>query len=203
MSKQKLGGLRKMEKLIDWIIKTLSKDGINSKNLVKTTLEEMTIDEWYELRNEANSKIAELRSKGYKPENNSNIMLLRSYQTEVYQCQLLQREIEVLSNFAKDANITGMPYVPPKVANPIEMQHIRLIEAKHKLESLLESRGGNLEKCISMLEYVKDPRGKYILTSIFLEGKTQYQIQEEAPFGLSYKQLYRLKKAALDDIRKL
>ncbi|MCM1130099.1 MAG: hypothetical protein NC310_00350 [Roseburia sp.] len=192
-----------MEKLIDWIIETLSKDGINAKNLVKTTLEEMTIDEWYELRNEANAKIVELRSKGYKPENNPNIMLLKSYQTEVYQCQLLQREIDVLSNFVKDAGITGMPYVPPKAANPVELQHIRLLEAKHKLENLLGSRGCNLEKCMKLLEHVKDPRGKYILTSIFLEGKTQYQIQEAAPFELSYKQLYRLKKVALDDIRKI
>lgn len=192
-----------MEKLIDWIITTLSKDGINSKDLVKTTLEEMTIDEWYELRNEANLKIVELRSKGFKPENNPNIMLLKSYQTQVHQCKLLQREIDVLSNFVKDSGITGMPHVSPKVANPVEYQHIRLIEAKHKLEGLLCSRGSNLEKCIKLLEHVKDPRGVYILSSIFLEGKTQYQIQEEAPFDLSYKQLYRLKKAALDDIRKL
>lgn len=192
-----------MEKLIDWIIETLSKDGINSKNLVKTTLEEMTIDDWYELRNEANSKIVDLRSKGHKPESNPNIMLLKSYQTEVYQCQLLQREIDVLSNFVKGAGITGMPYVSPKVANPVEHQHIRLLDAQHKLENLLETRGYNLERCMKLLEHVKDPRGKYILTSIFLEGKTQYQIQEEAPFELSYKQLYRLKKAALDDIRKI
>ncbi|MDE7431508.1 MAG: hypothetical protein K2N34_06310, partial [Lachnospiraceae bacterium] len=185
------------------IIETLSKDGINSKNLVKTTLEEMTLDEWYELRNEANARIIDLRSKGHKPESNPNIMLLKSYQTEVHQCQLLQKEIDVLSNFVKGAGITGMPHVPPKVTNPVERQHIRLLDAQHKLEDLLVSRGCNLEKCMKLLEHVKDPRGKYILTSIFLEGKTQYQIQEDAPFDLSYKQLYRLKKAALDDIRKI
>lgn len=145
----------------------------------------------------------ELRSKGYKPESNSNIMLLKSYQIDVHQCQLLQKEIDVLSNFVKDSSPSGMPYVQPKVANPVEYQHIRLIEARHKLEGLLGDRGYKLERCMKLLEHVKDPRGKFILTSLFLEGKTQYQIQEQAPFELSYKQLYRLKKAALDDIRKI
>lgn len=191
-----------MKKRIEWIIEMLSKEGINSKALIKEELENMTIDDWYTLRDECNEEIISMRNKGFKPEANPNILMLKSYQADVYQCMILQREIEVLSNFVRGPNYSGMP-LPPMDSNPVEQQHIRLIEAKRRLEYLLASRGFKIEKCMKVLEKVKDARGKYILTGIFLEGKTLYQIQVEAPFSLSYKQIYRLKKEALDDIRQV
>lgn len=192
-----------MENLIDWITTMLSKDGINSKSLVKTALEEMTIDDWYKLRDCCNIKIVELRSKGLKPEDNPNVLLLMSYQSDVYQCELLEREIAVLSNFVQGPNYSGMPFAPPKSSNPVEKQHIKLIDSKHRLETLMELKAHKLEKCINLIDHVDDSRGRYILTAIFLNGKTQFQILDEAPFNISYRQLYRIKKSALDQIRKI
>lgn len=192
-----------MQNLIEWIIEMLSKDGINSKGIVKTTLEEMTIDDWYHLRNSCNEEISNLRSKGFKPEDNPSILLLKSYQSDVYQCSLLQREIDVLSNFVKAPSYDGMPFTPPKCNNPVEEQHIRLIEAKHNLEHLLAAKGYKLQKCINLINSVSDSRGRYILTGIFLDNKNLYQIMRDAPFELSYKQICRIKKASLDEIRRM
>lgn len=201
MSRQRLGGL-KMDKLIDWIVNTLSISGINSKSLVKSTLEEMSIDDWYALREECNNKITELKSKGFKPESNPNILLLKSYQSDSYQCKVLQREIDNLSNFVKGPNYSGMPFVASS-ENTVESQHINLIEAKHNLEMLLSSKGHKLQRCIDIINKVTDPRGIYILTGIFLDNKNLYEIMIEAPFEMSYRQILRVKKAALDEIRKM
>ncbi len=191
-----------MDKLIDWIVNTLSISGINSKSLVKSTLEEMSIDDWYALREECNDKITELKNKGFKPETNPNILLLKSYQSESYQCKVLNREIENLSNFVKGPNYSGMPFAPSS-DNTIETQHISLIEARHKLEKLLGSKGCKLQKCIDVINKVSDPRGRYILTGIFLDNKNLYEIMIEAPFEMSYRQILRVKRAALDEIRKM
>ena len=191
-----------MENLIDWVINTLSVDGVNSKGLVKSTLEEMDIDDWYALKNACSKKICDLRDQGYAPESNPNIMLLKSYQSDVYQCQVLNREIESLSIFVKGPNYSGMPFAPSS-GNTVEQQHINLIDAKHKLEILLAKKAEKLAQCLSLIESVSDSRGRYILTGIFLENKNLYQIMINAPFDLSYKQMLRTKKAALEEIRNL
>lgn len=190
-----------MENLIDWIIDMLSRDGINSKGLVKTTLEEMTLDDWYILRDTCNDKIVEARRQGHEPESNKNVLLLKSYQSDVYQCSLLKREIEGLSNFVKSPNYDGMPFNPSN-GNSVEKQHIELIGAKHKLEKLLLEKSRKLVKCLKLIDIVNDDRSRYILTGIFIENKNLYQIMSSAPFELSYKQICRLKKAGLDQIRK-
>lgn len=192
-----------MRNIIEWVIDTLAIDGINSKSLVRTTLEEMSIDDWYDLRDECNNKIQDLRSKGFKPEDDPNILLLRSYKSDMYQCNILQREIDILSNFVKGPNYDGMPLTPSKVNNPVEQQHISLIDAKHRLEKILANKSQKLERCLDLINTVNDSRSRFILVGIFLDNKTLYQIMEEAPFDLSYKQICRLKKAGLDEIRKL
>lgn len=192
-----------MEKLIEWIIEMLSKDGINSKALVKAELESMTIDDWSTLRDECNEKIVDLRSKGYKPEADPNILMLKSYQADVYQCAILQREIDVLSNFVRSPIYTGMPLAPSVSSNPVEQQHIRLIEAKRSLEHLLTSRALKMNRCLEIINLVSDSRGRYILTALYLEGKTLYRTLDEAPFDASYRQMIRIKQRALDEIRHL
>ncbi|MGM9969806.1 MAG: hypothetical protein ACI35S_05355 [Anaeroplasma sp.] len=192
-----------MENLIDWIIGALSIDGINSKGLVKATLEDMTIDDWYALRNACNDKIASFKSQGFLPESNPNILTLKSYQADAYQCELLNREIELLSNFVKGPNYSGMPIAPSKCSNPVEQQHINLIGAKHKLEKLLTQKADKLSKCLKIIDGISDSRGKYIISSIFLDNKDLTQVMIDAPFDLCYRQLIRIKKAALDEIRKM
>ena len=192
-----------MENLIDWIIGMLSIDGINSKSIVKSTLEELSIDDWYNLRDACNDRIVEYRKQGFVPESNPNILLLRSYQADVYQCSVLSREMEFLSNFVKSPNYDGMPIAPSRSNNPIEEQHIKLIDAKHKLEKLLAQKTEKLGRCLKLIESVSDSRGRYILTGIFLDNKNLVQIMRDAPFELCYKQLKRIKKAALEEVRKL
>ena len=201
MLKQKLGGF-KMNNLIDWIISILSIDGINSKGIVRTTLEEMSLDDWYTLRDGCNSKIEEMKMQGYHTESNPNVLILRSYQNDIYQCTLLSREITLLSNFVKGQSFDGMP-IAPSCGNSVEAQHIKLLEAKHNLEELLIQRTAKLEKCLDLIEKVADPRGRYILTGLYLEGKDLVQVMREAPFELCYKQFCRIKYAALDEIRKI
>lgn len=192
-----------MDNLIDWITLTLSKDGINSKELVRSTLDEMTIDDWYVLKYEAQRKIISLKEQGHQPESNANVMMLQGYQYNLHQCEVLQKEIDILASFVKAQGISDMPSAPYKEANPVEAQHIRLIDAKHKLEKLLATRGADLAKCLELINQVTNTKGRYILTSIFIENKTLYQILESAPFDISYRQIIRLKKAALEEIRKM
>lgn len=191
-----------MENLIDWIIDMLSIDGINSKNIVKMTLEELTIDDWYSLKDACNDKIKECREQGFTPESNANILLLRSYQSDAYQCTLLAREIELLSNFVKGPSYSGMP-ISSSYGNSVEKQHIKLIGAKHELENLLNVRAEKLARCLKLIDGISDNRGKYIVSGLYLEGKTLVQIMREAPFELCYRQFRRIRNAALEEIRKM
>lgn len=175
----------------------LKKSGQNSKGQVVAMLEEISLDDCYRIRQDVNKMIKIKRANGERLKDSKALAILKSYIPLKAQVDILSSHCDKLSNFVKGPQYDGL-HNKSNSDNPVEKQHIKLIESKQLLEKKMIELNDTLLLCMDILNRgIPDSRIRYVLTCLYLENKNLYRIQIDSPFEASYKTIWRLKNEGL------
>lgn len=177
------------------LIQDLKTSCINSKALVIAKLENLSLEDAYQIRDEMTNLITEKRLNGEGINNSEALNIIKSYTDMHLQINLLQEQIDQLSIFVKGPTYDGVHKQPD--VHSVEKQHIKLHEAKEKLQSMLSKSSNKLLQCLEIINSIPDERVRFVLTNVYLNHKTLYQTLIDAPFDASYRTLLRLKAQGL------